>query len=234
METLTRDQQYIWFNPQLVEGDPETYFDIERWTSQGAVIGSAEGRGTTWFVRTPILDVAIRHYYRGGLFGKLVRDQYWFEGWENTRSAKEFLLLEHLVNNGLPVPRPVAARAIKDGLTYRADLVVEKIADAKDLVAVLQKRPLLEHDYVAIGKLVHRLHRASVCHTDLNIHNILKDEDGKLWLIDFDKCQIQDGESWKDDNLARLHRSFVKEKNKRDIHWQSENWKAVLQGYTGS
>lgn len=32
-----------------------------------------------------------------------------------------------------------------------------------------------------------KMHIASVNHTDLNIHNILIDDQGKVWAIDFDK-----------------------------------------------
>ena len=45
------------------------------------------------------------HYRRGGLFGKLVRDCYWFSGWDNTRSQQEFALLQHLRSAGVNVPQ---------------------------------------------------------------------------------------------------------------------------------
>lgn len=231
IEVEQSDNECIWFDPELVEGDPRHYFDIHYWHQQAAVTGSAKGRGTTFFLRGPKMEMALRHYYRGGLFGKLVKDQYWFTGWETTRCGAELTLLAYLRAKKLPVPRPVAARAVKSGRTYRADILVEKVPGARDLVAILCEHALLAHDYRAIGRLVRRLHDAGVCHTDLNIHNILRDKKGKLWLIDFDKCQQRDGEQWKEDNLARLHRSFKKEKEKRQIHWQPEDWAAVLKGY---
>ncbi|MBJ6889142.1 lipopolysaccharide kinase InaA family protein, partial [Vibrio cholerae] len=33
----------------------------------------------------------------------------------------------------------------------------------------------------------------------------------KVWIIDFDKCYVQSGHSWKQGNLKRLKRSFEKE-----------------------
>ena len=60
---------------------------------------------------------------------------------------------------------------------------------------------------------------------DLNIHNILLDEDEKVWIIDFDKCYQQSGEKWKQSNLARLKRSFEKEVGKRQIKWSQSDWK---------
>ena len=39
----------------------------------------------------------------------------------------------------------------------------------------------------------------------------------KCWLIDFDKCGQKSGDSWKQGNLERLHRSFVKEVGRMNI-----------------
>ncbi|RXJ73502.1 3-deoxy-D-manno-octulosonic acid kinase [Veronia nyctiphanis] len=221
----------IWFDAEWVTTEPERCFDIDFWQQEGAVIGSAQGRGTTWFVQFEKFAVALRHYIRGGLFRKLVKDKYLFTGWEQTRAVKEFRLLSLMKAAGLPVPRPIAARVIRNGLFYRADLVVEKINDAKDLVAVLQRSELSDDVYQEIGKLVRRMHDMNICHTDLNIHNILLDGHGALWLIDFDKCGQKAGDNWKSDNLARLKRSFLKEQNRFGIHWQEDNWLQLLKGY---
>ena len=48
------------------------------WQQQNKVIGSAQGRGTTWFVALGKMDAALRHYRRGGLFGKIIKDHYIF------------------------------------------------------------------------------------------------------------------------------------------------------------
>ncbi len=79
--------------------------------------------------------------------------------------------------------------------------------------------------------MIRKMHDLQVCHTDLNAHNILLDMDQQVWLIDFDKCYQQQGESWKKDNLARLERSFIKEVKKRNIQWQAQDWKALCDGY---
>ncbi|ODA32426.1 3-deoxy-D-manno-octulosonic acid kinase [Veronia pacifica] len=221
----------LWYNPQLASSQPERCFDIDYWRDQGAIIGSAQGRGTTWFIQLDQVAVALRHYIRGGLFGRLVKDSYLFTGWQNTRAYREYSLLASLAEKGLPVPRPVAAKAERSGLMYRADLVVEKVPDARDLVAVLEKSSLDHEVYVQIGRLVRQLHDVGVCHTDLNIHNILLGADDKLWLIDFDKCGVKKGESWKQDNLSRLKRSFIKEQGRFSIHWQEEDWQSLLSGY---
>ncbi|MDX1302650.1 3-deoxy-D-manno-octulosonic acid kinase [Photobacterium sp.] len=234
MKELCFANQRIWFDPNLLQEEPDKCFDPAFWQQGSKVIGSAQGRGTTWFVEGKTLPMALRHYRRGGLFGKLVEDSYWFLGWSKTRCAEETLLLHKLAQGGVRVPRPVAARAIRSGLTYRADILVEKIDNARDLVALLQKNSLPDSVWRQIGATVRKMHDLQVCHTDLNAHNILLDGDEQVWLIDFDKCYEQPGSKWKEKNLARLHRSFVKEQGKRGIRFQQTCWQCLLQGYAGA
>ncbi len=176
IRNLQLPNQQIWYDADLISQQLEQSFDPQFWQRQGKIIGSAQGRGTTWFVKLDSGEGALRHYRRGGLFGKLVSDSYWFTGWQKTRSYAEFYLLDHLRQQGVNVPKPIAARAVKNGLSYRADLLSEKIANAQDLVSILQQQSLSEQVYQAIGQQIAKLHQAQVNHTDLNIHNILLDE----------------------------------------------------------
>ncbi|GAD87963.1 3-deoxy-D-manno-octulosonic acid kinase [Vibrio halioticoli NBRC 102217] len=231
METLNNGSEVIWYEPSLLNVPPEMCFEAPYWFVQDKITGSAKGRGTTWFVQLDGLQAALRHYRRGGLFGKLVKDQYWFSGWQNTRSYQEYKLLQHLREQGVNVPRPIAAKADKFGPFYTADLLSERIPNAQDLVAQLQHSPLSSDIYQSIGRQIHKLHQAQVNHTDLNIHNILLDSSDQVWIIDFDKCYQQDGDDWKQANLERLKRSFLKEVQRFSIHWQESDWEQLLLGY---
>ncbi len=142
----------------------------------------------------------------------------------NTRSYQELQLLNHLIQAGVNVPRPVAARAIKGTFSYQADLLSEKIPNARDLVSILKERPLPPEMYKKIGLEVRKMHDAQTNHTDLNIHNILIDDQDKVWIIDFDKCVKQVGSQWKRRNLERLKRSFEKEVVKSGICWTLGDW----------
>ncbi len=51
--------------------------------------------------------------------------------WEKTRSYAEFELLNYLNQQGINVPRPIAARAVRQLIGYKADILVEKIPQAK-------------------------------------------------------------------------------------------------------
>jgi 3-deoxy-D-manno-octulosonic acid kinase len=227
IQTSQQGNCTIWFDDEIISDPTLPLFDAGFWQEQGKILGSASGRGTTWFVQLDSMQAALRHYRRGGLFGKLVKDQYWFFGWEQTRSAQELNLLQILIGAGVNVPRPIAARAVKTGLTYQADLLSERIPNARDLVSILQEKPLTEVMYQKVGQEIAKMHRANVNHTDLNIHNILIDDQDKVWIIDFDKCCQQSDGNWKQSNLDRLKRSFLKEKKKHQIHWHESDFEML-------
>ncbi|MGL4380720.1 MAG: 3-deoxy-D-manno-octulosonic acid kinase [Vibrio sp.] len=231
IQTFNDAQQTIWFDDALLLEDPSQCCTPEFWQQNDKMIGSATGRGTTWFVQLQQTQAALRHYRRGGLFGKLVNDSYWFTSWEKTRSYQEFMLLNQLCAAGVNVPRPIAARVQKHGLIYKADLLSEKVANARDLVSILQENPIHAELYQKIGREIRKMHDAQVNHTDLNIHNILIDDQEQVWIIDFDKCYVQSGNGWKKDNLNRLKRSFDKEVAKRAVKWSEFNWQPLVQGY---
>jgi len=232
MKVISSNRSQIWFDASLLTEEPESCFEPAYWQRKDAITGQASGRGTTYFISTAKLPMALRHYWRGGLLGRLVKDQYLFTGWEKTRCAEELRLLKLLADGGVRVPKPVAGRAVRCGLTYRADILTEQVANAQDLVAVLQQRRLSEVEWQHIGQLIKKMHNLQVCHTDLNIHNILLDDKGQFWLIDFDKCYQRKGDSWKQGNLDRLLRSLRKEVQRFSILWDESEWNRLYNSYT--
>ncbi|WP_063656458.1 3-deoxy-D-manno-octulosonic acid kinase [Aliivibrio fischeri] len=228
MKTIRNKKQIIWYDDSLLGDSPEQCCDPDYWQQQNKVIGSAQGRGTTWFVALDKMDAALRHYRRGGLFGKIIKDHYIFTGWEKSRSYQEFQLLKILKEAGVNVPKPIAARTIKRTFCYQADLLSEKIPNAQDLVSILQEKPLSKEMYQKIGNEIRKMHAAQVNHTDLNIHNILIDDNDTVWIIDFDKCYQQKGDDWKSTNWDRLKRSFIKEMSKSGIYWSENEWESII------
>ncbi|RIY35562.1 3-deoxy-D-manno-octulosonic acid kinase [Psittacicella gerlachiana] len=240
MLTLEKENQHLIFN---LEKLPENidFFDKNFWLQEQRILGTAKGRGTTYFLQSKDLlgvNSVLRHYYRGGLFGKFNKDLYFLRRVEDTRSFAEFKLLKQLRQAGLNVPKPLGARVTKVGLgLYRADILIEKIEQAQDLTKVLQEEELTSTQWQKIGALIAQMHQLQICHTDLNAHNIMLQKlDGveKFWLIDFDKCFVRTGEAWKKENLQRLLRSFRKEVGRLQIKFTEDNWQDLLQGYTGS
>jgi len=225
----------------LVENFSPEMLTSEFWQQKNAVTGSAQGRGTTWFVEfvsqqkslQPNQQWVLRHYYRGGLIGKIINDQYFYTGQKNTRAACEYQLLNTLQKLALPAPKPIAFRVIKQGLFYQADLLSSRIENAQDLVAILSDNEITEEIWVEVGMVIRRFHDAGIYHHDLNSHNILLDKNNKVWLIDFDRGeQRHSSTSWQQANMARLLRSFEKEKAKLpNFHWEKSDWKFLLKGY---
>lgn len=211
----------------------DEWFDIDYWQNQNAVTGQSRGRNITWFIGHKDDEWVLRHYYRGGMLANLLKDKYLFTGYEKTRCYRELALLEQMYQQGLPVPKPVAARVSRHGLFYRADILIEKIHHARDLVQTLKDEPISEAGWHAIGALAAKFHQAGIYHSDLNAHNILIDKSFEFWLIDFDKCENRTlHKSWQEANLARLKRSFTKEKNlHKNFHFDQQNWQWLLRGY---
>lgn len=239
MLEFQQDNRFFLFNfDRAFEGQMD-FFNPDFWRKQHRIEGVAKGRGTTYFLRTEDwfgVNCALRHYYRGGLWGKFNKDRYRFVELADTRSFTEFHLLQRLYEAGLPVPKPIGARVRKGklGICYQADLLSEKIENAQDLTVLLQGQTLPSETWRQIGKLIRRLHDLQICHTDLNAHNILvqQTENGqKCWLLDFDKCGEKSGDFWKTENLNRLHRSFVKEVSRMKIRFNEQNWADLIAGY---
>ena len=214
--------------------------NAQYWQAQNAITGSAQGRGTTWFVQynsqigKPAKQWVLRHYYRGGLIGKMIHDSYFFTSYKNTRAAKEFALLAHMQTLALPAPKPIAYRVIRHGLFYRADLLSSRIENAQDLVALLTEQTIDESLWAKIGATIKYFHDHNIYHHDLNAHNILINDQQEVFLIDFDQGEVRttNQKRWQQSNMQRLLRSFHKEQNKiSNFHWQADNWQMLLHGY---
>nr|WP_251372301.1 lipid IV(A) 3-deoxy-D-manno-octulosonic acid transferase [Rheinheimera oceanensis] len=232
---LVKQQQgteIFWFDPAFFEEISTQHFQSDWWLEQQAVIGSSEGRNTAYFVKYQQHKLVLRHYYRGGLVGKILHDQFWLQPVANSRAMQEYQLLSWMREQGLAVPRPVAARYQRSGLIYRADLLIELIPDSKDLAAILLQGGITAEQWCAVGDAIAQLHKLGVYHSDLNCRNIMLDNTGKVWLIDFDKCQRRTAGDWIQANLARLLRSLNKERALHpEFSWQPEHWPLLLQGY---
>lgn len=242
MKTITTlkpsDKLEIWFDNSVFKTFSDEFFSAEYWQQQHKIKGAATGRSTAWFIEFGEPGMLLRHYYRGGLVGKVNKDRFAREPIAKSRAMAEFELLQRLREAGLPVPKPLAARYERAPLWgYRADILVEIIPQAQDVFKVLGERPLNHDEWHSIGAVIRRFHEAGVYHSDLNCHNIMLDADDKVWLVDFDKCGFREAGEWQQANLARLLRSLLKEAGKakeanRDFHWQEErDWPLLITGY---
>jgi 3-deoxy-D-manno-octulosonic acid kinase len=191
---------------------PEPHvFDVAYWREHGRVQETAGGRGAVTFITTPDQQRwVLRHYRRGGLVARWLDDRYLWTGEEATRGFREWRLLRLLREWQLPVPRPIAARYRREGFYYRADLVTTELPTRTTLASILRDAPLPAPRWRAIGACIGALHARGVHHADLNAHNLLLAEDGRVFVLDFDRGRIRPRGTWERSVLARLHRSLVK------------------------
>ena len=209
------------------------WLDVHWWSKRGAVQAVSEGRGSTFLIEADGRSLVLRHYRRGGLMARFSADRYWWQGAEGTRSFREWHLLYHLHRAGLPVPMPVAAAYHRNGRSYSADLLVQRIPEVQSLAAAIRSGPVPLERWVAIGRGLRQLHERGVCHADLNAHNILLGEyvDG-VWFIDFDRGRLRAPGWWSDANLARLYRSLEKISSGLDAErFTIADWQALLDSY---
>ena len=209
------------------------WFSPSYWQQNDAVTGQSQGRNITYFVKHQDKQLVLRHYYRGGLIGKIAKDGYLYAGLKQSRVYKEFALLEKMLELGLPVPKPIAARLVKKLHLYTADIIMEQIPLAQDLFQILKVRALTKDEWINLGNTIAKFHHNGIYHADLNIHNLMMDNTGKIWLIDFDRGQIKPNKTkWQKSNLERLKRSLEKEKSKYpEFNWQANQWLHLLKGY---
>jgi len=209
------------------------WFDANYWQQQDKIVGAKKGRATAWFFKHQQLTGVLRHYWRGGLIGKLLSDQYLYFGLKQTRVYKEFTLMIRLIELGLNVPTPIAAKVTTHGLIYRGDIITEAVTGAKSVLDILITRPLNQSELKAIAVTLSEFHNHGVYHADLNINNILFDDTGKVFIIDFDRGEIkQPHASWQTENIKRLARSFAKEQGRNEVmHWQQSDWQSLVCDY---
>jgi len=231
-KTVVINGATIWYDADLLPEIEAGLFDPAWLERSDLITGSSTGRNKAYFLRHRGLEMVLRHFWRGGLVGKINRDLYLRKPVADSRAMQEFELLSWMRTQGLMVPEPVAARYQPCGLFYRADLLTRMIPESRTLAELLREAPLGEQAWQSVGQAVARMHALGVDHSDLNCRNIMMDAAKQVWLIDFDKCARRSEGAWKGENLARLKRSLVKEKGKVPaLFWSDPDWQALEAGY---
>lgn len=222
----------IVYDQTLVSHIREALFEPTSWPDAKVVPGTAGGRGKTLLINVDQQQWALRHYHRGGMAGRLLSDQYLWLGAQRTRSFCEWLLLERLSEMGLPVPRPVAGRFIRQGPIYTADLITVRIPDVVPLSTRLSTGSISPDVWREIGRMIGRFHAAAIFHADLNAHNVQIDDQERCFLLDFDRGRIRAVRgTWMTQNLQRLHRSLTKISRDSAIEFSGREWDSLLAGY---
>jgi 3-deoxy-D-manno-octulosonic acid kinase len=212
----------------------ERWFDRDWWTAQGARSHSITGRAGVLMLDRGEETWVYRHYHRGGLVSHLSYDQYVWTGVERSRPVREWRLLEALSTQSLPAPRPVAARAVRTGPIYRADILTVLLPDTVPLSSLLGEVWDDADLWAAIGAMVAGFHRAGCDHPDLTAHNILVDSQRRPYLVDFDNARFRSAGAWMQAGIARLKRSLNKVSHETGTQFSEPAWQQLVAAYTAS
>jgi len=224
----------ILYDKAIINQITEERFTPHGWLHAEVLTGSLRsgGRGNTMYVGNVPRQFVLRHYMRGGLVGKFVKDTYIYSGADKTRSFLEWRLLDKLASNNMRVPRPAAARYVQRGTFYTADLITVRVPGIVPLSQYIADNEPDEAFWQGVGASIHEFHTAGVYHADMNAYNVQVDPDGLLWLLDFDKGALRSPGPWQQQTLSRLHRSLLKIIDlDPKLHFRSENWEQLLEGY---
>lgn len=214
------DRGAILFDPRRVATLGPSLFDREFLGERGELREEAAGRGSILYFDGSGVHWVYRRYLRGGMAAQFTRDRFLWLGEDLTRSFRELRLLGELRRRGLPVPEPVAARYRRGLVSYRAELVTERLPDARSMAALFAEGGMSDSLWAAVGRCLRRFHDAGVQHADLNARNIMLGTQGEIWVLDFDRGRLRKPGSWRGRVLDRLERSLVK------IRADATDWQA--------
>jgi 3-deoxy-D-manno-octulosonic acid kinase len=209
----------------------EQWFDGAHWAAAGAIVQETSGRGSVLIVQHSAGTWVLRHYHRGGVVARLISDHYLWLGLERTRAFREWRLLAHLHAAGLPVPDPVAARVVRTGVIYTADIITAYLPDTRKLSSYIAEGRPPAACWPRIGAMLRAFHDHGVDHPDLTAHNILLDPQDGVFLVDFDNaCRRPPGE-WEKAGLQRFKRSLRKVALETGTQFDESAWRSVESAY---
>ena len=231
-QTHKQDSQVIVYDADCIEQPGTQLFDAESWEKSGSLVGLAEGRGSALLLETSFGPAVLRRYLRGGQAARFSRDRYFFTGFERSRPLQEFNVLVTLQSMGLPVPHPLAAQCVRDGLFYTGSLLTRRIPDVVPLADLLGREEAGPELWRATGACIRRFHEQGVVHADLNARNILVRGLETVYLIDFDRASVKkDAHRSFEANLRRLRRSLEKLWPGGERQNLEKCWSTLMQGY---
>ena len=230
----TMQTSSVLFDRNVYANISEDWFLESYWRAHQLVINEISGRGSVFVVRQEEETWVLRHYRRGGFMMQLTEDSYVWTGLERTRSFREWYLLYELYKRGLPVPCPVAAQVIRNGIFYQANIITKCIEHTRSWASMVISGEAQNSHWKTVGMTLRRFHDEGVNHADLNAHNILIDTSNHVFLVDFDRSSIIGDGSWKKTNIKRLLRSLRKVSLETGARFDEIGWKELLRGYNSS
>lgn len=147
-----------------------------------------EGRRPVSRLHLPkIGPVVVKHYRRGGWVARINQKYYLRTG--KTRCQVEYEQMDRAGQLGVNVPEPVAF-AFKGRFLYHSWLITREIANQQTLARLSLLAPeRLPTVMASLGRQVSKLVAHGLWHVDLHPGNVLVDDRGRVFLVDFDKTR---------------------------------------------
>jgi 3-deoxy-D-manno-octulosonic acid kinase len=231
-EKLVRDGQHIMLAGRERSDTPlATWFDPAEWRRGGAVALESSGRGEVLIVEHGAETWVLRHYRRGGLVARFIDDHYLWFGKERARAFREWRLLRELRAAGLPVPNPVAAHVFRTGAVYTGDIITAYLPNTRKLSWFIAQGRVPAESWRRVGAMIGAVHEHGVDHPDLTAHNVLLDDAGKSFLVDFDNAQRKPPGEWRRLGMERFNRSMRKVAVETGTQFDPAAWAEIEAGY---
>ena len=231
-EKLVRDGQHIMLLGSERSDTPlASWFDPAEWRRAGAVALESSGRGEVLIVEHGTETWVLRHYRRGGLVARFIDDHYLWFGTERARAFREWRLLRELRAAGLPVPNPVAAHVFRAGAVYTGDIITSYLPNTRKLSWFIAQKRVPAESWRRVGAMIGAVHEHGVDHPDLTAHNVLLDDAGKSFLVDFDNAQRRPPGEWRRLGMERFNRSMRKVAVETGTRFDPAAWAEIEAGY---
>jgi 3-deoxy-D-manno-octulosonic acid kinase len=231
-EKLVTDGRHIMLAAdERAETPVAAWFDPGEWRRSGAVSLETSGRGEVLIVAHGDETWVLRHYRRGGLVARFIDDHYLWLGVERARAFREWRLLRELRAAELPVPAPVAAHVYRTGVIYTADIITVYLPNTRKLSWYIEQGRVPADCWGRVGAMIRSVHDHGVDHPDLTAHNILLDEAGAPFLVDFDNAEQKPPGEWLQLGMERFKRSLRKVALETGTEFDSAAWAEVEAAY---
>ena len=228
---VTAGQHFMLADAARAEAPIAAWFDAGEWRRAGAVALETSGRGEVLIVAHGAETWVLRHYRRGGIVARFIDDHYLWLGVDRARAFREWRLLRKLRAAGLPVPNPVAAHLYRTGIIYTADIITTYLPETRKLSWFIEQGLAPAGCWRRIGALIRSVHDHGVDHPDLTAHNILLDDGGNEFLVDFDNAHERPPGPWRRAGVERFNRSLRKVALETGTEFDAAAWAEVEAGY---
>ncbi len=226
---------YILHDEALIGNLEPHHFVLSYWQGKSEYEPVFGGRGGSIKISINGQTAILRQYLRGGKVSSLSKDRYLWSGIKRTRPWREWDIMRCAIDAGMPVPQPLGICVSRSGLLYRAAIITACLENSETLAEHLMKGVLDQESWYRLGQLLRRFQEHGFRHADLNANNLMIDQQGQFFIIDFDKARkMKNLEDWQWSTLHRLQRSLEKINRVHTLHYRLTDWQTLMDGYQTS